>query len=84
MRSAVAQQRPVDDDKIAGALSVPELQTAVEELTSVLRRLGTAPEYIAEGTELVADAAVPAGRNAPAPRLARELRKLMQDIETTR
>lgn len=50
----------------------------------MLRRLGSAPEYIAEANELAADAAVPAGRKAPAPGLARELRKLMQDIEAAR
>lgn len=84
MRSAAAQQRPVDDDQIAGAVSLPELQAAVEELTAVLRRLGAVSEDMEEATALAAHAAVPARRKAPAPGLARELRKLMQDIEAAR
>src|SRR6516165_1693556 len=44
MRSAAVQQRSVDDDKIVGAMSFPELQAAVEELTVVLRRLTAVPE----------------------------------------
>ena len=84
MRSAAAQQRPVDDGQIAGAVSLPELQAAVEELTAVLRRLGAAPEDMEEATTLAAHAAVPARRKAPAAGLARELRKLMQDIEAAR
>ena len=84
MRSAAAQQRPVDDGQVAGAVSLPELQAAVEELTAVLRRLGAAPEDMEEATALAAHAAVPARRKASAPGLARELRKLMQDIEAAR
>src|SRR6516165_689853 len=44
MRSAAVQQRSDDDDKIVGAMSFPELQAAVEELTVVLRRLTAVPE----------------------------------------
>ena len=65
MRSAAAQQRPVDDDKIAGAMSFPELQAAVEELTAVLRRLSAAPENMEEATTL---AAMPCPLAAKRPR----------------
>ena len=82
MRSAAAQQRPVDDAKIGGAMSFPELQAAVEELTAVLRRLSAGPEE--EATPLAAYAAAPAHRKAPAPGLARELRGLLQEIDAAR
>jgi len=83
MRSAAAQQRLSDDNKIAGAMSFPELQAAIEELTAVLRRLSAAPEDMGEATTLAAHA-VPARRNAPAPRLVRELRSLLQEIDAAR
>ena len=82
MRSAAAQQRPVDDAKIGGAMSFPELQAAVEELTAVLRRLSAGPEE--EATPLAAYAAAPARRKTPAPGLARELRGLLQEIDAAR
>jgi hypothetical protein len=82
MRSAAAQQRPVDDAKIGGVMSFPELQAAVEELTAVLRRLSAGPEE--EATPLAAYAAAPARRKAPAPGLARELRGLLQEIDAAR
>jgi len=81
MRSAAAQQQLADDDKIAGAVSFPELQAAVEELTAVLSRLSAAPEDMEEATTLAAHA-VPARRKAPA--LARELRSLLQEIDAAR
>ena len=85
MRSAAAQQRPVDDDKIVGATSFPELQAAVDELTVVLRRLLSAvPENMEEATPLAGYASVPARRKAPATGLARELRGLMQEIDAAR
>ena len=83
MRSAAAQQQPADDDKIAGAMSFPELQSAVEELTAVLSRLSAAPEDMEEATTLAAHA-VPARRKTPAPGLARELRSLLQEIDAAR
>jgi hypothetical protein len=83
MRSAAAQQQLADDDKIAGAVSFPELQAAVEELTAVLSRLSAAPEDMEEATTLAAHA-VPARRKAPAPGLARELRSLLQEIDAAR
>jgi hypothetical protein len=84
MRSAAAQQRPVDDDNIAGAMSFPKLQVAVEELTAVLRRLSAGSDDMEEATNLAAHAAVPARRKAPVPGLARELRRLLQDIDAPR
>jgi hypothetical protein len=83
MRSAAAQQRPADEDKTAGAMSAPELQAAVEELTAVLRRLSVAPEDVEEAATLAAHA-VPARHRAPAPGLARELRSLLQEIDAAR
>ena len=84
MRSAAAQQRPVDDDKTAEAESFPELQAAVEELTAVLRRLSTLPGDMVEAPALAAHGTVPARRKAPAPGLARELRGLLQEIDAAR
>jgi hypothetical protein len=83
MRSAAAQQQLADDEKITGAVSFPELQAAVEELTAVLSRLSAAPEDMEEATTLAAHA-VPARRKAPAPGLARELRSLLQEIDAAR
>jgi len=84
MRSAAVQQRSVDDDKIVGAMSFPELQAAVEELTVVLRRLTAVPENMEEATSLAGYASLPARRKAPAPGLARELRGLLQEIDAAR
>jgi hypothetical protein len=83
MRSAAAQQQLADDQKITGAVSFPELQAAVEELTAVLSRLSAAPEDMEEATTLAAHA-VPARRKTPAPGLARELRSLLQEIDAAR
>jgi hypothetical protein len=83
MRSAAAQQPPADDGKIADAMSFPELQAAVEELTAVLRRLSAVPEDMEAGASL-AGHAVPSRREAPAPGLARELRRLLQEIDAGR
>ncbi len=83
MRSAATQQQLSDDDKIAGAMSFPELQATIEELTAVLRRLSAAPEDMGEATTLAAHG-VPARRNAPASGLARELRSLLQEIDPAR
>ncbi len=83
VHSAAAQQSPADDDKPAAAMSFPELQAAVEELTAVLRRLSAAPEDMEEATTL-APHTVPARRKAPEPGLARELRSLLQEIDAAR
>jgi hypothetical protein len=81
MRSATAQQRPVDDES---AISFPELRAAVEELTAVLRRLSAVPENIEEATPLAGYAGASARRKAPAPGLARELRGLLHEIDAAR
>jgi hypothetical protein len=73
IRAAGAQQRPVDD----AAISFAELQAAVEELTAVLRRLGAVPEETPQP--------VLAGRRtALSPGLARELRRLLSEIDAAR
>jgi hypothetical protein len=66
----------------ADAYKLSELQGAVEALTAVLERLTTLPDTLEEplavGTDL-------SPRPRPQePRLARELRKLLQEIETAR
>ena len=82
LRTAAAQEQAVERDKFAGPTGFPELQTAVEELTVVLQRLSAMPES-AEGTAPAADR-VPRSRIASAPRLARELHQLLQEIEAAR
>jgi methyl-accepting chemotaxis protein len=73
IRAAGAQERPVDD----AAISFAELQAAVEELTAVLRRLGAVPEETPQP--------VLAGRRtALSPGLARELRRLLSEIDAAR
>ena len=73
VRAAGAQQKPVDD----GAASSAELQAAVEDLTAVLRRLSAVPEE--------AQPPVLAGRRtALSPGLARELRRLLSEIDAAR
>jgi hypothetical protein len=60
-----------------------ELQGAVEALTAVLERLTTLPDTAEEPPPIGTD--LPARRpRAQEPRLARELRKLLQEIETAR
>jgi hypothetical protein len=75
IRSAGAQQ-PVD----GSAISLTELQAAVEELTAVLRRLSAAPEEARQP--------VPVGRRttpaALSPGLAGELRRLLAEIDAGR
>jgi len=82
MHSAAAQQRPTEDSKLAGAAGFSELQTAVEQLTAVLQRLSAVPEGGDEAKSATDRA--PRSRMAAAPRLARELRQLLQEIEAAR
>src|SRR5215469_2052846 len=73
MRTAGSERQPVDDN----AISLAELQTAVEELTAVLRRLSAVPEEKQQP--------VPVGRRtALSPGLAGELRRLLAEIDTAR
>jgi hypothetical protein len=73
LRAAGAQQRPVDD----GAASSAELQGAVEDLTAVLRRLSAAPEETQQPV-------LTGRRTALSPGLARELRRLLSEIDAAR
>jgi hypothetical protein len=82
IRASTAPQRPIDDDKVSEASVLPELQAAIEELTSVLRQLSVAPDG-AEEVPLGTDPVPPPRRNST-PRLARELRQLLQEIDTAR
>jgi hypothetical protein len=81
MRTTAAQHVPIGDNGNAAAAGFTELRAAVEELTGVLQRLTALPDDAAEAP-LAADPA--AGRSVPSPRLARELRQLLQDIEAAR
>jgi hypothetical protein len=81
MRSAAAQQRP-DGESVSDGMSSPELQGAMEELTAVLRRLSAVPDLFDE-TAPSGDS-VHAPRKVPPPGLARELRRLLQEINTDR
>jgi hypothetical protein len=76
MHAAAARPIPADANR-AGEVAFPKLQAAVEELTAVLRQLSAVPE------SATTDLAAPSGR-PPAPRLAGELRQLLQEIESAR
>jgi hypothetical protein len=83
MRTSGAQRQPMDESTVANAAALPELQAAVEELTAVLQRLSASASP--EDTEAPPLAADPVSRRkTPAPRLARELQKLLQEIEVAR
>ena len=70
----------VDDHHSALDVSAfSELKSAVEELTAALQKLPTAPER-AEPAIVPADPD-PSRRRAPPPRLAGELRRLLQEID---
>jgi hypothetical protein len=77
--SLTQAQLPATADN--GTYKFTELQGAVEGLTAVLKELTTAPD-IAEQAPIGAD--LTARLRAQEPRLARELRKLLQEIETAR
>jgi hypothetical protein len=83
VRTAAAQSPPIDEEKVAYANAFPELRAAIEELTTVLQRLSASPE----GAEEPAFAAEPEPvrrRRIPGPRIARELQRLLQEIEAAR
>jgi hypothetical protein len=65
----------------ADAYKFSELQGAVETLTAVLERLTLPPDHAEEAR---VDAELTALPRAQQPRLARELRKLLQEIQTAR
>jgi hypothetical protein len=79
--TAVQQLQTTEKTELADAAVFPELQIAIEELTAVLKRLSAPPEDAAD-TPQVTDPVPP--RGFPAPRLARELKRLLQEIEADR
>jgi len=81
VEAIASQQRQIDDRNRTPA-ALPELQATLEELTAVLRRLSAAPDFPQEPP--VTAGIVPSHRTAPAPGLARELGRLLQEIETAR
>ncbi len=81
-RASAAQQRPIDGDKVSEAGVFPELQAAIEELTSVLRHLSTGSDGAEDAPRAVDP--LPSPRRDTTPRLARELRRLLQEIDTAR
>jgi hypothetical protein len=81
-RAAAAPQRPIDADSASETGVFPELQAAIEELTNVLRHLSTVSNG-AEEDSLAVDT-LPSPRTNTTPSLARELRRLLQEIDTAR
>jgi hypothetical protein len=84
IHTASAQQGRMDGDKLAGAAGLSELRTAVERLTVVLQRLSAVPEGSEEPIPATEGEGVPPPRPGAAPRLARELRQLLQEIDAGR
>jgi hypothetical protein len=82
MQAIVAQQRSSADGKVVEAAGFAELQVAVEELTALLRRLSAATE-VAGGTD-TASAPAQALPGTHPTGIARELRRLLQEIDTAR
>jgi len=83
IRMAAAEQQQMGSERSPdGGIAFPELQAAVEGLTAVLQRLSAASE-MAEDVASPPDAAA-ARRTASPPRLARELRSLLQEIDASR
>jgi hypothetical protein len=79
--SAATVQAPSTANRVNETVGFSELQGAVEALTAALERLTTVPDIIEEPP--------PGGDQASRskiqqPHLARELRQLLQDIETPR
>jgi hypothetical protein len=84
LHTAAAQQGPIDGDKLAGATGFSELQMAVEGLTIVLQRLSAVPEGGEEPISAAEGEGISPPRPGSAPRVARELRQLLQEIEAAR
>jgi len=78
--NTAAVQLPPTADRGNEAFGFSELQGAVEALTTVLDRLTTVPDTMAD-TSLGADRAAP---RKVQPHLAHELRQLLQEIEAAR
>jgi hypothetical protein len=71
---ATAAQPPTDESKLASTNAIPELRAAVEELTAVIQGASKSQEPSPAAEPVIR-------RNAPAPRLARELQSLLQEIK---
>ncbi len=81
--AAAVKQQPLDAEKTArGEIAFLNLQTAVEGLTVVLHRLSAATE-VAENALSPPDTVAPRQATSP-PRLASELRSLLQEIDASR
>jgi hypothetical protein len=78
---AIASQQRSADDRVSALAALPELQAAVEELTSALRRLGAAPDRTAQPAPT---AGVPSRQTSHSPGIERELRRLLQEIDAGR
>jgi hypothetical protein len=82
MNAAAVRPPATPGNGDAGAYKFSELQGAVEALTAVLERLATLPDTADEPLPIGPDLSL--RPRAQSPRLARELRKLLQEIETAR
>lgn len=78
----LAAQPPPTADNHDQAFGFSELRSAVEALTGVLERLTTVPDITKSTSQVGTDEA--AHSTIPEPHLARELRQLLQEIETAR
>jgi hypothetical protein len=78
VRMAASQQQPANDEKLVAATTAfLQLQPAIEELTAVLRGLGP----MTGQREATTPAAEPAPDTRVTPRVATELRRLLQEID---
>ena len=80
MSSTLAQLPVTAESENPDTYRLTELQDAVEDLTTVLKRL-TIPDTAAQPP---IGAHLPARSSLHEPRLARELRRLLQEIEAAR
>ena len=81
IETPAAQQRTADDATFRPCDRFRSFKNAVEELTAVLRRLSAAPERTEEPAFAGRQSRSP---QTPAPGLARELRRLLQEIDAAR
>jgi hypothetical protein len=79
--SAATVQAPSTANRVNETVGFSELQGAVEALTAALERLTTVPDTIEEPPPGVDQAS---RSKIQQPHLARELRQLLQEIETPR
>ena len=82
LRTNTAPPPSMGSQTVADIGAFAELQAAVEELTALLQRLSAAPEH-AEETGFLADPVL-LPRRTPISGLARELRRLLHEIDAGR